>query len=561
MYSSLPPDSRLLQFHRPDRQPRWWAEEPAGRRVLVAAALALGGLLVLALGRPNVAFLAGWLVGAVVLASLASGARTTRARAAAFALLSLAPALAAGTAVAAPHAADGPAAGPGGGPGVPAPAELVGTDRPAGVPRDWVRHAVPGLDFALWLPADWTVHDGSTDPRGLPDVELVGFDPVASGTAEADVFIHVLPAGSSAIGYIGSYVHNLSQDPDHSQFRSDLAELGPRQVVHVSYVSSTPERAGGSALRVERYLESDGQRVYQLFIRVAVGQADAYRTELQALPAGFERLGTGVGSATGGGSTPPPDGSGAPGPQSPAGSGSAATAAEVPTSSPPPLAAQRSESPNWAGYVADAGLGRGFQDVRAQWTQPAVRCDTDQPRSLAIWVGLDADPTVEQIGTLADCERRSGPIYRAWFQLYPEPMHPLETWELPVRPGDVLVGEVRWVDATDFVVTLRNATTGSQFQRSVTAPGAARATADWVVEAPSSCDRDSCVLPLADFGSAGFTAAAATLDGRAAPIDRGDWTLEAVDMVGDAGAVKATVGPLAGDGTSFAVRFVSSALR
>src|SRR5439155_23382974 len=65
-------------------------------------------------------------------------------------------------------------------------------------------------------------------------------------------------------------------------------------------------------------------------------------------------------------------------------------------------------------------------------------------------------------------------------------------------------------------LTLTNLTTGQSFRTTQSAPGAARASAEWIVEAPYR----NGVLPLANFGSVNFKNARATINGQTGPIVR-----------------------------------------
>ena len=77
-------------------------------------------------------------------------------------------------------------------------------------------------------------------------------------------------------------------------------------------------------------------------------------------------------------------------------------------------------------------------------------------------------------------------------------------------------GEVKYVGNDKFELTLTNLTTGQSFHTTQAAPGAARSTAEWIVEAPYNGG----VLPLANFGTVTFKNARATINGQAGPILR-----------------------------------------
>jgi hypothetical protein len=141
--------------------------------------------------------------------------------------------------------------------------------------------------------------------------------------------------------------------------------------------------------------------------------------------------------------------------------------------------------------------------VSATWTQPAVNCSVTPTGWSSFWVGLDGDTsnTVEQTGTEADCS--SGrPVYSAWYEMYPK--FP-KTYSSPVAPGDRFTASVTTDGAGSFTLTLTDATQGWTQRTSARLKSARLASAEIIAEAPSSSGG---VLPLADFGTVGFSGAA-----------------------------------------------------
>ncbi|HEY3020092.1 MAG TPA: G1 family glutamic endopeptidase [Solirubrobacteraceae bacterium] len=142
-------------------------------------------------------------------------------------------------------------------------------------------------------------------------------------------------------------------------------------------------------------------------------------------------------------------------------------------------------SSNWAGYAV-ARKGTRFKRVSGSWVQPAVDCTGDRSYS-AYWVGLGGYRTtsnaLEQVGTAADCDSTGAAHYTAWYELVP----------------------------------------------------AAAVTMKLGVRAPSLCDgRGFCATqPLADFGTARFTAArAVTTGGHAGAIRDPAWSAIAISLLG-----------------------------
>lgn len=159
-------------------------------------------------------------------------------------------------------------------------------------------------------------------------------------------------------------------------------------------------------------------------------------------------------------------------------------------------------SSNWAGYAATGASG-SFTSVSAGWTQPTANCAAGSQYG-AFWVGLDgyASKTVEQIGTEADCTGPT-PKYYAWYEVYPGAG---VNFTNPVSPGDVFTGTVTSEGNGTFQLVLKDTTQNWTQTINATEAGADLSSAEAIVEAPSSTsDSSSSVLPLTNFGSAGFT--------------------------------------------------------
>jgi Peptidase A4 family len=170
-------------------------------------------------------------------------------------------------------------------------------------------------------------------------------------------------------------------------------------------------------------------------------------------------------------------------------------------------------SSNWAGYVALATHGGRFATVSGTWVVPSATCTRGRQYS-AMWVGLGGDSetagSLEQVGTEADCGAGGKPAYAAWFEILPA--GPVAV-PFKVRPGDTVVASST---VAGHLVTLRirDLTTASRFSTTRRASATDVSSAEWIVEAPSSCSGASCTaLPLADFGTAAFLGASARLTG------------------------------------------------
>ena len=217
-------------------------------------------------------------------------------------------------------------------------------------------------------------------------------------------------------------------------------------------------------------------------------------------------------------------------------------------------------SENWSGYAV---TGTNVTDVKGSWVVPAVTCPTTtvSPRSrfqpqqdeyAAFWVGIDgySSNTVEQVGTDSDCDG-SQATYYAWFEFYPRPGYLVNNFS--VAPGNLISAEVTYSSTTkQFTVTLSNVSTGRSFSTSMSVPSAARSSAEWITEAPSSGSGANSILTLADFGTADFgqnytgiaNTCSATINGTPGPIGSFS-TWEAITMVSSSGADEAVPSGLA----------------
>jgi hypothetical protein len=232
-----------------------------------------------------------------------------------------------------------------------------------------------------------------------------------------------------------------------------------------------------------------------------------------------------------------------------------------------PLARNRvsaRESPNWAGYVIGAVPG-AVADVKGSWIVPAVqgRCPSTNAYA-AFWVGIDGygSTGVEQTGTDSDCVA-GAPTYYAWYEFFPATSHSRSN--VPIHPGDVISAEVQYSGGA-FTVTIADRTTGGSFRKSALDSGAARLSAEWIVEAPSSAGG---IVPLADFGAISFgyddtgvaggcSATVSGTNGAVGSFDSSSSSVLAIAMGTSSGATKAATSSLSSDGTSFTVTWVSA---
>jgi hypothetical protein len=259
-----------------------------------------------------------------------------------------------------------------------------------------------------------------------------------------------------------------------------------------------------------------------------------------------------LGTATGAGAAPrvAADGSGLPAPF-------------VGTSSAPRGGQVISTSLDWAGFAA---TGPTVTSVTGSWLQPSVACPASKLEQSAFWVGIDgfssSDPTVQQVGTDADCAKKAkkvpgGPVYYAWFEMYPASLVVLNPSTYPVNPGDALTASVTAVGA-NYTLALIDAGHWTFTTTQVAgAPLPLNSSAEWIAEAPTSCAGSSCkAVPLADFGSVAFSGA--TVNGL--PVNGAGLTSSQITMTKNKKGtqVKASTSALDVTGHAFGVTWVSN---
>jgi len=194
--------------------------------------------------------------------------------------------------------------------------------------------------------------------------------------------------------------------------------------------------------------------------------------------------------------------------------------------------------------------------VKGTWVQPAASCPSRKAQYSSFWVGIDGynSNTVEQTGTDADCTGKNHPAYYAWYEMFPNPPVNLS---MTIAPGNTMSAEVSSSGST-FTLTITNVSTGGSFTTSQTLSSAARSSAEWVAEAPSSCIFQCQGLPLANFGTVNFSGSYTTGNGHTGSINDGAWSNDQIVMVTNGGRVKAQPSPLSPDGTSFSVTWKHS---
>jgi hypothetical protein len=188
-------------------------------------------------------------------------------------------------------------------------------------------------------------------------------------------------------------------------------------------------------------------------------------------------------------------------------------------------------------------------DVVGTWVVPATTTSANSYSSA--WVGIDgySSGTVEQLGTEQDWVN-GAPRYYAWWEMYPKGSKLIPG--MTIHAGDRMGAEVRFTGGRTFMLSMTDFSTGQTFTTFQKSNGR-RSSAEWVMEAPSGGG----VLPLAKFGSIGFTGCNATLNGHTGPIGDSAWQRDPITMVNSSTPI-AVPSSLGSAGDAFTVNRVGN---
>jgi hypothetical protein len=202
-------------------------------------------------------------------------------------------------------------------------------------------------------------------------------------------------------------------------------------------------------------------------------------------------------------------------------------------------------STNWSGYAATTGP---YTSVSASWTQPAGTCGLGAQQA-AFWVGLDgySSSSVEQTGSEVDCVDSTA-HYFAWYEMYPNAS---VTYSNTVRPGDHFNASVTFTGTSTFSLDIADTTQGWSHTTVASLAGAARSSAEVIVEAPC-CAAGGGILPLTNFGTVNM--AGSTANGSALGNAGG---MTQITMIDNTGLDKDTVSSLSG-GENFSTTWLGS---
>jgi hypothetical protein len=225
-------------------------------------------------------------------------------------------------------------------------------------------------------------------------------------------------------------------------------------------------------------------------------------------------------------------------------------------------------SSNWAGY-ATSKPGTTFRHVSGTWVAPAAHCGSGGRRYSAAWLGLGGLHTsakaLEQVGTEADCAGGKG-YYSAWYEIVPAAPVKLG---LTVRPGDTMSASVA-VSGHSVKLFIADRTRGTSFTKQLDVARVDVSSAEWIVEAPSSCGGNGAchALALANFGTTSFAGVEATsATGHTGTISDPGWSAVAITLstrarglrfTTDQGSGTAAPANLSPAGDAFAVTYQSA---
>jgi len=226
------------------------------------------------------------------------------------------------------------------------------------------------------------------------------------------------------------------------------------------------------------------------------------------------------------------------------------------------------QSSNWSGYAVTGATG-SITSAQGTWVVPPATCGSSETSYSAFWVGIDGftSTTVEQTGTDSDCSH-GVPTYYAWFEFYPKASKTIST--VAIHPGDKVGASVTFANGK-FKIAIKDFTTGKAYGTSSAVSGAARSSAEFIVEAPSICILVKCHLAsLSNFGTAGFgsdntgiTSAincAVGVNGKLAGIGTYGSAIQEITMVSqnNPSIVKSQPSAISADGTSFTVQWMNA---
>lgn len=211
-------------------------------------------------------------------------------------------------------------------------------------------------------------------------------------------------------------------------------------------------------------------------------------------------------------------------------------------------------STNWDGYFTTAANhGTDFNAVSAQWTEPAVTCDSNESWA-GFWVGLDGwwNDSVEQGGTEAHCINGT-PFYNVWWEMFP--FNDIQSG-FAIRPGDKMRASVTFTPSTGlFRIVVTDTTLNQTLTKSIACQSGQqcdRSSADVISEDIGGGTDTDGLFFLPDYNTASYASASVTdVNGHTGPLSDSAWQLGHVTEVSSQGLTKQTTSGLGVGGASF----------
>jgi hypothetical protein len=225
----------------------------------------------------------------------------------------------------------------------------------------------------------------------------------------------------------------------------------------------------------------------------------------------------------------------------------------------------------WSGYVAatnpNTPQSNTVTAVYGSWVVPRVTAAAGSYGYTSTWIGIDGwnTGTVEQLGTEQDIVNGQ-PVYKAWWEMYSDgkkqPSQGISS--MTIQPGDTVTALIEYQTSGPnagqyyMQITDNNRANDSfhtyQSSSATQSPLAQRATAEWVVEAPTFKNG---AAKLADFGSVSFTNCAVSINGGYSPVSSDGFKTVAVNMT-SGGVTEAMTSTLNRFNTGFTVEYNAS---
>jgi len=203
---------------------------------------------------------------------------------------------------------------------------------------------------------------------------------------------------------------------------------------------------------------------------------------------------------------------------------------------------------NWSGYVDLAPARKTMVHVAGSWTEPALKCTSNEDQAVVFWVGLDGwtNDTVEQSGTYAECYEHVA-YYYDWWEMYPT--NDITT-VAAINPGDKITADDSFSAGTYTLAVTDTTNSSASFSTTQTCGAGLtceNSSSEWIGETPGNVRG---YYPLPNFKKWTVTkAATGTSLTRSGSISSQN-NLQ-VTMISDADYALATPGALNAKGNSF----------